>query len=350
MVSPQDPELSKLLTEFVPARVVNFKGVDLNRFQFDYDLTFAVLMMNADGVTYSRFGTQNADHSPELMSIAGLKQAMKDVLAVHRSGTTAAPPAKQAPLTIADIPAFARTKQASEACYHCHYANNARIDTLKLEGKFRKEMLFQYPHPENVGLTLDPDRNNVVKAVLPGSPAETAGLRAGDRIARANGARVITGADLQFALNPVPDPGSITLEVTRGEQKLPAAKLELPRGWRRTDISWRASQGGISPTMGFWGRPLTDEQKRPHGIAPDRLAIEANFMFPGPVWEKSRGGLQNGDLVVEVNGKSLPSMTMRQFHTYFRLNHEVGETVTVQVLRGGKKVDLRVPCIEAPEE
>ena len=53
---------------------------------------------------------------------------------------------------LADIPAYSKSRQASQPCAHCHFANNYRFAQLKSEGKFTKEKLFQYPLPENIGL------------------------------------------------------------------------------------------------------------------------------------------------------------------------------------------------------
>ena len=38
-------------------RVKNMAGVDLALYRFDYDLTFAALLMNADGTIYHTYGT-----------------------------------------------------------------------------------------------------------------------------------------------------------------------------------------------------------------------------------------------------------------------------------------------------
>jgi hypothetical protein len=258
VVRPDDMELTRLLQEFVPVRLTSFKGVDMNRFRFDYDLTFAALMMNADGVTYARFGTKDAQSATDRLSIPGLKRAMRQVLAVHRRGGTAgsANTPGQARLTLADIPAYARSRAAKQGCAHCHFANNFRFAQLRAEGKFTKEMLFQYPLPENIGLTLDVDANNVVKAVLPHSPAQRAGAQPGDVLLRANETPVYTSADLQFALNTVPDAGEVTLLLQRKGRTLPAMTLSLPRGWRRTDISWRPSQEVAPPMIGIWMQPF----------------------------------------------------------------------------------------------
>ena len=114
---PQDPELLALFKQFVPVRITNFKGVDLNRFRFDYDLTFAVLMMDRNGQVFSRFGTHGSESATSHMSIAGLKNAMRGVLADYRKFKTKRPPPQPLPKrTLADIPAFTRMKAAREEC------------------------------------------------------------------------------------------------------------------------------------------------------------------------------------------------------------------------------------------
>ncbi len=349
VVRPQDPELAQLLRQFVPVRITSFKQVDMNRFRFDYDLTFAVLMMAPDGETYSRFGARDGESETDRMSITGLKRTMRQVLARHRRHPAgSAPPAK--PFTLADIPAYRNSPTAKQECAHCHFANNFRLAQLRDEGKFTKELLFQYPLPENLGVTLAVDENNRVKAVKPGSPAARAGVHGGDTIVRADQTPVLTTADLQFALNTVSDPGTVTLRLQPASGPARRATLRLPRGWRRTDISWRASQDGIPPTVGIWAEPLAADQKKERGIPADRMALRVSFMFPGKEWEKSRGDLKMNDVIVGVNGEALPSMNTRQFHSYFRLTFNVGDTVTLNVLRGGERVAVLVPCIDVREE
>ena len=46
---------------FISLRQVEMKGVDLSQFQFDYDLNWAAMFINADGTVYCRYGTQSAD-------------------------------------------------------------------------------------------------------------------------------------------------------------------------------------------------------------------------------------------------------------------------------------------------
>jgi len=354
-VRPEDPALAQLLRRFVPVRLTSMKGIDLNQFRFDYDQTFAILMMDVEGNTYSRFGSNDEKADAGRMSIIGLKHAMEGVLARHAqrkrssvpsSANARNKPAAAAVFTIVDYPAFAKTKTAQQACYHCHYANDARFLQSRAEGTFRKAMLFQYPFPENIGLTLEIDRNNLVKAVLPNSAASAAGVRKGDRVLVVNSVPVLTSADLQFALNPVPEPGKVVLEVERGGKRLSPLTLTLGPGWRRTDISWRPSQAGIPPTVGLWAEPLSEIKKKERGIAADLMALRISFLFPGPEAARSRGDLKTNDVIVGINGKNPPVMNTRQFHSYFRLNFNVGDTVTLNILRGNQRLDIPVPCVE----
>jgi S1-C subfamily serine protease len=277
---------------------------------------------------------------------------MRQVLALHQKRPENQSRAATATerFTVADMPAFRKSRAAKEECAHCHYANNFRFVQLRAEGRFSKEQLFMYPLPENLGLTLDVDDNNRVKSVRAGSPAAKAGVRAGDRIVRAEQTPVLTEADLQFALNPLPDPGRVTLSIERGRERPRTVALELPRGWRRTDISWRPSQGGVPPTVGIWAEALKPEQKQQRGLPADRMALRVSFFFPGEQWTRTRGDLKMNDVIIGIDGEALPSMNTRQFHTRFRLAHEVGDTATLDVLRGEQRLAIRVPCVEVGEE
>ena len=176
----------------------------------------------------------------------------------------------------------------------------------------------------------------------------------GDRAEKEHGVRGLSFAKRAgeggFALNDVPDPGAVTLQVTRAGKPLPPARLDLPKGWRRHDISWRPSQGSVPPIIGIWEEPLKPEQKKARGIETDRLALRVSFLFPGEKWVATRGGLKLNDVITGVNGQALPHMTPRQFHSYFRFNFNVGDTATLNVLRGDQKLEIKVPCMDVGEE
>jgi hypothetical protein len=78
--------------------------------------------------------------------------------------------------------------------------------------------------------------------------------------------------------------------------------------------------------------------------------LRVSFFFPGGQWAKTRGDLKMDDVIVGLNGEALPSMTMRQFHTRFRLAFNVGDTATLDVLRAGQRLQIPVPCIDTHDE
>ena len=70
---------------FVSLRQVEMKGVDLSQFQFDYDLSWAAMFINADGTVYGRYGTQSAAGPDAYNSVESLEKTMRRVLTVHES-------------------------------------------------------------------------------------------------------------------------------------------------------------------------------------------------------------------------------------------------------------------------
>jgi hypothetical protein len=316
-------------------------------YPFDTDLTFAALMTAPDGQVLARYGTREGRSDTSRMSVEGLKEVMRGVLAAPRLpavGKTG----DRGPRTISDMPLYAKSKQAKEPCAHCHYAGHFDIAARRASGAFRKEMLYRYPHPENLGIKLGVDQGRRILEVLPGSPAARAGVVAGGLLMEADGQRVFSAADLQFALDPKGWSDKVSLAIDyNGKQR--SFALVLPPGWRKTDISWRASASAVPPQMGFWGQALSVQEKRGLGISTDRCAIRVNFLFPEPKWEKTRGDLRNGDLVLGLEGEDLPSMTIPQFHSHFRMRYEVGQEATVRILRDGERKSLRVPCLDTAD-
>src|SRR5689334_12689596 len=80
-----DPELAKLLDQFVCVRAVEMEGVDLSLFEFDYDCTWMAFFLNADKTIYGRYGTR-ASSSADVgidVSIEGFKRALQGALEIH---------------------------------------------------------------------------------------------------------------------------------------------------------------------------------------------------------------------------------------------------------------------------
>jgi hypothetical protein len=319
--------------EFVLARQTRMREADLDLFDFDYDLTWMGFFLGADGRVLGRYGGRVADSAEGRLSLAGLKYAMERALERHRREKPPAPPPPARPRTVEDFSAAGTL--SPRACVHCHQVYDLRRESLLSEGKWRREELWVYPPPENVGLTLEVDRGDVVERVAAGSAAERAGLQKGDRLVTLAGRPVASFADAQYALHRAPEKGTIAIVWRRGG-KDHSAGLTLAEGWRKTDISWRWSLRGVDPLPWVQGPDLSAFEKKALGLPPDRLALEQGQFLSQPA---RRAGINQGDVILGVDGRKL-SMTGQQFGAYIRLNYKVGDRVVYHVLRDGKRIDI----------
>jgi hypothetical protein len=336
----QDSEIQELERQFVCVRVVQMKGVDLRTFQFDYDQTWAAFFLNADGTIYGRYGTRAGDkqHATTHISLASFKKAIHRALALHRGY-----PANKAqllgklgkPLPVRTADQFPDPPQRH--CIHCH---NVREDLRRLsyrQGKLTAADLWVYPLPENVGLKIDVDDGLRVQAITPGSPAARAGVQVGDRLVTMNGQRLISQADMQWVLHNAPDEARIAVTLARGEQSL-RKTIALSGPWKETDLSWRESSWTLRP--GLWTVPLSEAEKRQNGIPTEGLGLRVKWVLPRATPAK-QAGLRDGDLIVGVDGKTAP-MNESQFIADVRLRHPPGETVTLTLLRGDRREDVKM--------
>src|SRR5438477_8301428 len=135
------------------------RGVDLDLFDFDYDLTWMGFFLGADGQVYGRYGGRDPDSPDSRVSLAGLRYALQAALERHRRGPGGQRPVRRRPpRTVDDYPASRRLSE--RACVHCHQVYDLRRESLQAEGRWRLDEVWVYPLPENVGLTLEVDRGD----------------------------------------------------------------------------------------------------------------------------------------------------------------------------------------------
>ena len=79
------------------------RGVDLDLFDFDYDLTWMAFFLNAEGTVYGRYGGRDAESADSRVSLAGLRYALEAALARHRGRETRL--SQTNPLTLPSPPA-----------------------------------------------------------------------------------------------------------------------------------------------------------------------------------------------------------------------------------------------------
>ncbi|MSQ97158.1 MAG: PDZ domain-containing protein [Gemmataceae bacterium] len=259
---------------------------------------------------------------------------MAAALAEHRKNPAAKPdrPA-QKPLYIENQP----TAKNYSHCIHCHQVKEILRHNERNAGTWNRESVYSYPLPENVGITLDRDRGNLVRTVKADSPADRAGLKAGDLLRTLNQNPVYSFADAQYGLHKAPLTGKISAAWQRDGKSLDGT-LSLATGWRRTNITWRPSLLDMLPSLTVYGSDLTLNEKKAIGLAEKRLA----FRQEAPVHSaaKAMGVLEN-DVIVGVDNKVL-DMSMKEFLGYVRQNYLVGEPLTLNLLRNGKRLDLQV--------
>jgi serine protease Do len=320
--------------QFIPVRLLKISGADLNVFDFDYDLTWFAFFLNADERIYGRYGGRDASSADSRLSLAGLKYAMQAALAAHRRAVPS-PPAAHAekPLLVEDLPAAKRRRNGE--CIHCHQVYEFRRAAQKESGTWRREDIWVYPLPENVGLTLEVHHGDRLRAVAADSAAGRAGLRSGDLLRTVNGQPVASFADVQYALHRAPAKGRIPISVQRGLETT-TAMLELADGWRKTNLTWRPSLLDILPSLTLFGDDLGAEEKKGLGLSAKRLA----FRQQEPVHALARAaGVREGDVIIGIDGRAL-EMTVLEFLAHVRKNYLVGDHITLNIIRNGKRLEL----------
>ena len=119
-----------------------------------------------------------------------------------------------------------------DGCIHCHNVLEGTTRALRSLGEpVPVPLTAPYPTPQRVGIMLSTKERATVTDVDRHSPAERAGIQAGDRILRFGGQPVVSWADVQWVLYTAVDTEPIKVEIDRGGRPVDAALL-LPPGWR----------------------------------------------------------------------------------------------------------------------
>jgi predicted metalloprotease with PDZ domain len=319
---------------YVLVRLNNMRGIDLDRFDFDFDTTWAAFFMNADGHIYGRFGGRDADSAEKYASLAGLRYALRAALEVHRHDHPE--PSKSQELKARTVEQYASAERLQDAkCIHCHQVREVVRDSAQRAGTWQRELEWVYPPPENVGLSLDPEQGNRVTKVVKDSAADRIGIQPLDILTCVNGLSVASYADVQYALHRAPEKGTIPV-VWQHQGETRQGNLVLAAGWRQSDISWRWSLRRLEPSPWVQGDDLGPAEKKTLGLATNRLALQQGNFVSKPARD---AGIRQNDVIVGVDDKPL-EMTGRQFIAYVRLNYQVGDRITFNIIRNGQRLNL----------
>jgi serine protease Do len=342
-------------------------GVDLSLFQFHGQLTWAAFFLNADRTIYGRYGSRSPhrgmkdndkDISPE-----GFKKALEGALELHQAypanksalaGKTGPAPGAKTPEQYPAAASFnpqPAEKTGGKGCIHCHQTQDFELMSAKRAGQpIADRLVWTYPMPDLLGLSLDGRERATVTAAAAGSAAEKAGFKAGDRILTMEGQPILSIADVQWVLHTSKEPGAVKAEIERGGKKTEFT-LTLAEGWRRKlpfaeslSIGWVTRQ----QVAGMRCDALPPAEKEKLGLAADALALKVMDLSPDFVKDRNPSakkiGLQKNDVLVEVDGRKT-AMSESEFLAYLLQKKGKGEKAELVYRRGEKteKVQLDLP-------
>ena len=360
-VVEKNPAVRKHLSNFVCVRVIHANGLDLSRFQFDYDQSWTAFFMNADGTIYGRYGTRSHQHeSADDVSLDGFLDAMQSVLSLHKEfpNVKAALADKTGPKTeVAKPEQFAKLKEkytsslnygpeVARSCIHCHQVGDALHEYLWLEKKsMPTEWIYAYPHPKIFGLIMDPAKAATIKSVSEKSLAEAAGFQAGDKLVSLEQQPLVSIADIQWILHQRKDAGKLNFVVSRaGATK--DLQLTLPENWKEMgDISWRASTWGLRRmvTAGLTFEPISDDQRKELQLEPNSTALRIKHVGQfGEHAAGKRAGFKVDDIVTRIDGVEGPVNESQVIAQLLRTKRP-GDKVATTLLREGKQLKLELP-------
>ena len=359
-VARRDPIIRDLLDEFVCVRIVQANAIDLTTFQFDFDQSFAIVMMLPDRTVLGRFGTRSDRMEAEDISLEGLRAALKGALALAGNIEAVRPSlaGKQVDQarfkTPLDFPSLSERYgsainyegQVARSCIHCHQVRDAERQVFRDEGRaIPDEVLYPYPDPEVLGLTMDPKAMARVEAVEPDSPAAKAGLAPGDEIRSLDGQPLLSIADLQWVLHRTKSAAArLPAEVARDGSDRTVA-IDLPDDWRRGNISWRVTSYNLRRMAlgGMIVRDLADDDRKALGLSTDAMALRVIRVgqFGAHAVAKNAGFLAD-DVIVGFDGQD-DRKTESDLLAYALQRKRAGDQVEVAVLRGGERRTLPLP-------
>ena len=225
----------------------------------------------------------------------------------------------------------------AKSCIHCHQIHDAERQLLRDAKKpIPDEILYLYPMPQVVGITMDSTKRATILRVAPESAAAKANLKPGDQIQFAGGQPLISVADFQWILHNTPGRGgTIPLTILRSG-KTGEVEMQLQDGWRKkTDFSWRVSTWDLR-RIALGGMSLVVDES----ASPDQLGLEVKGAGRyGNHAVARKAGVRPGDLLIEIAGLSKKS-TEAEVIAHILNSTTKGEPVALTLKRGSKEMKL----------
>lgn len=337
MLTEEDTKRGRLLQQYVTARITRMDGIDIGLFDYDRYNTLYFFALNADEQIYLRYGGRDERSATSYLNLESLELALERGLELHRLYEEGQlerrprPPARYPH----EIPALYERTVERGRCVECHLIADLEYVQRERDGTLDKlAHLYRSPEIRRIGITLDVPRGlRVAKAA--GSAAR-AGMRAGDEIREVNGFPVWTFGDFQWEYSKLGH-AEQELELTVDRAGQPQhLLLELPAFWWYSNLTYRNLS--VDPRIYFRTKPLTADQKAGLGLEPDGFASEVDLIDPLAELLGSHE-LKEGDVVYGVDGETRDDVA-NTVDLYIKLRKQAGAEVTLQVLRGEKRMDM----------
>jgi serine protease Do len=176
---------------------------------------------------------------------------------------------------------------------------------------------------------LDRPEGALVSTVEKGSPADKAGMQAGDVIRSVNGQPIVASGDLPALISGLTPGDSVKVDVWRkgGRIELTARLANAADKVATADTGTQAGDGG---KLGLALRPLEGAEKRQAGVAGGLLVEDVSGAA-------ERAGVESGDVLLAVNGAPVDSIDQVR-----SVIAKAGKSVALLIQRGENKIFVPV--------
>ena len=323
------------MSQYVCVRITRMDDVDIALFDRDWNNTLYFFMLNADEQVYLRYGGRDSASPDTYLNLESLEVALANGLELHRRYLKGElkKTERPKPKYPREIPLLVERTYAKNACVECHLIGDFQNVHREMDGTLDKLVhMYRSPDIKTIGIHLDVPKGLVVKEAR--DAVQAAEMKPGDRITALNGTPVWSFGDLQYYYDKVPR-GARQVNITVDRSGEPVdLTVALPPRWWWTDLRFR--QSTIDARLYFDSRPLTEAQKREHGLPADGFASEVTHvdMFADMVKSHS---LKAGDIITAVDGVQRDDYA-DSVELFIKLRKTAGETMTLDVIRGGQRI------------
>ena len=181
-----------------------------------------------------------------------------------------------------------------------------------------------------------------VERIVPGSPAQAAGLKQGDIIVELLDKPVYSVERLQWLVRQAPESKPVTLRLQRdGSAQTVTVEFRQPQATAKSPGPKRGGHGHSSAFLGVQLQPMTPQLRGAFGASEEAGVLVSALVKDGPA---EKAGVAVGDILVRMDRKAI-----RQMPDFYRVLRyfDPGDSVEVEVVREKANKVLTVQLGEA---